>query len=51
MALGGIIGGLLLQQVSITADAVTAAGLGLLSLAVIAFTRQHAFAPADQDAP
>ncbi|WRZ95528.1 MFS transporter [Streptomyces sp. NBC_01007] len=51
MALGGIIGGLLLQQVSITADAVTAARLGLLSLAVIALTRQHAFAPTDQEAP
>ncbi|MEU9136966.1 MFS transporter [Streptomyces sp. NPDC048404] len=51
MALGGIIGGLLLQRVGVTADAVAAAGLGALSLAVITFTRKHAFAPAEQDAP
>ncbi|MFF3448446.1 MFS transporter [Streptomyces sp. NPDC002667] len=45
MALGGIIGGLLLQRVDVTADAVAAAGLGALSLAVIALARQHAFGP------
>ncbi|WP_392957814.1 MFS transporter [Streptomyces sp. LN245] len=49
MALGGIIGGLLLQRVGVTADAVAAAGLGVLSLAVIALTRKHAFAPAERD--
>ena len=51
MALGGIVGGVLLQRVSITADAVVAAGLGVLSLAVITLTRKHAFARTDQDAP
>ncbi|MFD5633272.1 MFS transporter [Streptomyces sp. NPDC127077] len=51
MALGGIIGGLLLQRVDVTADATVAAGLGALSLAVIALARHHAFAPTDQDAP
>ncbi|MFF3617236.1 MFS transporter [Streptomyces sp. NPDC002580] len=51
MALGGIIGGLLLQRVNITAVAVTAAGLGALSLAVITLAGQHAFAPTDRDAP
>ncbi|MET7701445.1 MFS transporter [Streptomyces sp. NPDC005485] len=51
MALGGIIGGLLLQRAGITADAVAAAALGLLSLTVIALTRKPAFATTDQEAP
>ncbi|MFE2532149.1 MFS transporter [Streptomyces sp. NPDC059371] len=51
MALGGIIGGLLLQRVDVTADATVAAGLGVLSLTVIALARHRAFAPTDQDAP
>ncbi|MGW2822699.1 MFS transporter [Streptomyces sp. NPDC001443] len=51
MALGGIIGGILLQRVDTTADAVAAAALGVLSLTVIALTRKHAFATADQEAP
>ncbi|WP_329297366.1 MFS transporter [Streptomyces sp. NBC_00659] len=51
MALGGIIGGLLLQRVDVTADATAAAVLGVLSLAVIALARHHAFAPTDQDTP
>ncbi|MFD9464229.1 MFS transporter [Streptomyces sp. NPDC060027] len=51
MALGGIIGGVLLQRVDITADAVAAAGLGVLSLAAITLTRRHAFATTNQDAP
>ncbi|WP_406376216.1 MFS transporter [Streptomyces sp. NBC_00647] len=51
MALGGIIGGILLQRVDITADAVAAAGLGILSLAVITLARKHAFAPTEQEAP
>ncbi|MGQ4388470.1 MFS transporter [Streptomyces sp. SAS_270] len=51
MALGGIIGGLLLQRAGITADAVAAAVLGLLSLTVIVLTRKPAFATTDQDAP
>lgn len=51
MALGGIIGGLLLQRVDVTADATAAAVLGVLSLAVIALARHHAFAPTGQDTP
>ncbi|MFD5517308.1 MFS transporter [Streptomyces sp. NPDC127066] len=51
MALGGIIGGLLLQRVDVTADATAAAVLGVLSLAVIALARHHAFALTDQDTP
>ncbi|MGW1736356.1 MFS transporter [Streptomyces sp. NPDC001999] len=51
MALGGIIGGILLQRVNITADAIAAAALGVVSLLVITLTRKHAFATADQDAP
>jgi predicted MFS family arabinose efflux permease len=51
MALGGIIGGLLLQRVDVTANAVAAAGLGVLSLAVITLTRKHAFAPTDRETP
>ncbi|MFE4695603.1 MFS transporter [Streptomyces sp. NPDC056738] len=51
MALGGIIGGLLLQRVDVTADATAAAVLGALSLAVIALARRHAFAPSHQDTP
>lgn len=51
MALGGIVGGLLLQRVDVTADATAAAVLGVLSLAVIALARRHAFAPGHQDAP
>lgn len=51
MALGGIIGGLLLQRVGITADAVAAAVLGVLSLTVIALTRRPAFATTGKDAP
>ncbi|WP_392675797.1 MFS transporter [Streptomyces sp. LN785] len=51
MALGGIIGGILLQRVNITADAIAAAALGVFSLLVITLTRKHAFATADQDAP
>ncbi|MFD4232509.1 MFS transporter [Streptomyces sp. NPDC058545] len=51
MALGGIVGGILLQRVNITADAIAAAALGAVSLLVITLTRKHAFAAADQDAP
>ncbi|MET8190699.1 MULTISPECIES: MFS transporter [unclassified Streptomyces] len=51
MALGGIIGGILLQRVNITADAIAAAALGVFSLLVITLTRKRAFATADQDAP
>lgn len=51
MALGGIIGGILLQRVDIAADAIAAAALGAVSLTVITLTRKHAFATADQDAP
>ncbi|MFJ2398593.1 MULTISPECIES: MFS transporter [unclassified Streptomyces] len=51
MALGGIIGGVLLQRLDITADAIAAAALGVLSLLVIALMRKHAFATENQDAP
>jgi hypothetical protein len=51
MALGGIVGGLLLQRVDVTAGATAAAGLGALSLAVITLTRHHAFALTDRDTP
>lgn len=48
MALGGIIGGILLQRVNITADAIAAAALGVFSLLVITLTGKHAFATADR---
>lgn len=51
MALGGTVGGILLQRVNITADAIAAAALGVVSLLMITLTRKHAFATADQDAP
>ncbi len=51
MALCGIVGGILLQRVNITADAIAAAALGVVSLLMITLTRKHAFATADQDAP
>ncbi|MEU6657827.1 MFS transporter [Streptomyces sp. NPDC046821] len=43
MALGGIIGGLLLQSSGVTVVAVAAAALGAVSLFVVAGSRHHAF--------
>lgn len=43
MALGGIIGGLLLQKSGVTVVAVSAAALGAVSLLIVAGARQHAF--------
>ncbi|MCX5109727.1 MFS transporter [Streptomyces sp. NBC_00378] len=43
MALGGIIGGLLLQGSGVTAVAVSATALGAVSLLVVAVARHHAF--------
>lgn len=43
MALGGIIGGLLLQSSGVTAVAVSAAALGAVSLLIVAGARRHAF--------
>ncbi|MFJ4206575.1 hypothetical protein ACIP2Y_44170 [Streptomyces sviceus] len=43
MALGGIIGGLLLQNWDVTVVAVSAAALGAVSLLIVAGARHHAF--------
>lgn len=43
MALGGIIGGPLLQSSGVTAVAVSAAALGAVSLLIVAGARHHAF--------
>ncbi|MFF3313077.1 MFS transporter [Streptomyces sp. NPDC002952] len=50
MALGGIVGGVILQSVSATAVAAMAAILGATSLLVVALARHHAF-PAARTAP
>lgn len=43
MALGGIVGGLLLQKSGVTAVAVSAAALGAVGLLVVAAARHHTF--------
>ncbi|MEW1585671.1 hypothetical protein AB0283_09515, partial [Micromonospora vinacea] len=43
MALGGIIGGLLLHSSGVTAVAVSAATLGAVSLLIVIGARHHAF--------
>jgi predicted MFS family arabinose efflux permease len=43
MALGGIIGGFLLQSSGVTVVAVSAAALGAVSLLIVAGARHHAF--------
>lgn len=43
MALGGIIGGLLLQSSGVTVVAVSAATLGAVSLLIVVWARHHAF--------
>ncbi|MGW3661835.1 MFS transporter [Streptomyces sp. NPDC005141] len=50
MAFGGIIGGVILQDIGVTVLATVAAALGAASLLIVAIVRRHAF-PATRTAP